>query len=139
MFTCLGYSTYVNGTGALTIGFLVNSEAIQNYKDVTGNSFGYGVFVVLAENLGNGDVFDENGNAAQGVINADLTHNELLVIELKVIGFSISQMDTKLVMGAYTYTNNGDNTEYSYIQAGNKLDSEKYFSASFNEIAGLTK
>ena len=139
IFTCLGYSTYVNGTGALTIGFLVNSEAIQNYKDVTGNSFGYGVFVALADSLGNENVFDENGNVAQGVINADLTHNELLAIELKLLGFSTNKMDVKLVIGAYVYTNDGENTEYSYIQSGNIQDGEKYFSASFNEIAKLTK
>ena len=38
-------------------------------------------------------------------------------------------------MGAYAKTVSGENTVYSYMQSGTKLEGEKYCFISYNELA----
>jgi len=134
LFICLGYSAPENGTGGIAIGFTVNNEAIAEYEEVTGKTLKYGVFAVLQDRLGNNDVFADDGTAAEGVINAEITNYEFAAFELKIVGFADTQKDTKLAMGAYVAVTDGKTTEYSYMQGGEPNENEKYCFVSYNDI-----
>ena len=136
LFTCLGYSAPSYGSGGIAIGFAVNNKAIAEYEEVTGKTLKYGVFAVLKDRLGTNDVFGENGAAASGVINAEISRRDFAAFELKIIGFADEQKDTKLAMGAYVAVTYGEATEYSYMQAGTPGEGEKYCFVSYNDIAG---
>ena len=136
LFTCLGYSAPEDGRGGIAIGFTVNNVAIAEYEEATGKTLKYGVFAVLKDRLGENDIFDENGNVADGVINADLSNQKFDAIQIKVFGFTDNQKDTKLAMGAYVAVTDGETTEYSYMQGGEPLENEKYCFVSYNDIVG---
>ncbi|MBO4982754.1 MAG: hypothetical protein J6D23_01735, partial [Clostridia bacterium] len=101
LFICLGYSAPENGSGGIAIGFTVNNEAIKEYTEATGKILKYGVFAVLKDRLGDNDVFADDGTAAEGVINAEITSYEFVAFELKIAGFTDEHKDTKFAMGAY--------------------------------------
>ena len=134
MFTSLGYSASQYGTGGIVMGYTVNNEAIEEYKAVSGNNIEYGVFVVLQSKIGNNDIFGNDGEAAQGVINAKITNYEFTVFELKIVGFADEQRDAKLVMGAYVKETHGDEVKYSYMQKDAPDENEKYSFVSYNDI-----
>ena len=137
LFTCLGYSAPENGTGGIAIGFTVNNEAIAEYEEITGKTLKYGVFAVLQNRLGDKDVFAEDGTAAEGVISAEITNYQFVAFELKIVGFTDEQKDTKLAMGAYVAVTDGETTEYSYMQDDSKgTFNGKYYFASYNDIIG---
>ena len=136
IFTCLGYSAPENGNGGIAIGFTVNSAAIAEYKEATGKTVSYGMFVVLKDRLGNNDVFGADGTVADGVINAEIANHDYSWLELKIVGFTDEQKDTKLAMGAYVAVTKGETTEYSYLQSGTPNENEKYCFVSYNDIVG---
>ncbi len=134
MFTCLGYSAPEDGRGGIAIGFTVNNVAIAEYEKATGKALKYGVFVVLQSNLGDNDVFGEDGTAASGVLSADITHSKLAAFELKVVGLTDEQKGIKLAMSAYVAVTDGEAAEYSYMQGGEPNENEKYCFVSYNDI-----
>ena len=136
LFTCRGYSAPENGKGGIAIGFTVNNVAIAEYEEITGKTLKYGVFAVLKDRLGNNDVFAEDGTVADGVINAEMTNYEFAVFELKIVGFTDTQKDIKLAMGAYVAVTDGETTEYSYLQFGTPAANEKYCFVSYNDVVG---
>ena len=136
LFTCLGYSAPENGKGGIAIGFTLNNEAIKEYTKATGKTLKYGVFAVSQDRLGVNDVFSEDGTVAEGVINAEITNYEFVAFELKIVGFTDERKDTKLAMGAYVAVTEGEETEYSYMQAGEPNENEKYSFVSYNDIIG---
>ena len=133
LFTCLGYSAPESGEGSLTIAFTVDKKAISEYEELAGKTVKYGVFAVSQGNLGANDIFNVNGEAASGVINADITYNTCAVFELKITGFTDEYKDIKLAMGAYVAVGDGENVEYSYMQANAPTQGEKYCFASYND------
>jgi len=136
LFTCLGYSAPEDGRGGIAIGYTVNNEAITEYEEVTGKTLKYGVFAVLQSKLKDKDVFAEDGTVADGVINAEITNYEFVAFELKIVGFTDTQKDIKLAMGAYVAVTDGETTEYSYMQGGEPNENEKYCFVSYNDIVG---
>ena len=135
LFTCLGYSAPMSGTGGIAVGYTVNNEAITEYTEATGKTLKYGVFAVAKEKLGDSDVFGENGEAANGVISAEITNYSFVAFDLKVIGFTDEHKDTKLAMGAYVAVTDGEKTEYSYMQATDKgAQVGKYYFASYSDV-----
>ena len=136
LFTCLGYSAPEDGRGGIAIGFTVNNEAIAEYEKAAGKTLKYGVFAVLQSRLGNNDVFADDGTVAEGAINADITSYEFALFELKIVGFTDEQKDTKLAMGAYVAVTDGETTEYSYMQGAEPNEGENYYFVSYNDIAG---
>lgn len=130
LFACRGYSVSENGSG-IAIGYSVDVKAISEYEEAIGKTLKYGAFVVTKDKLGNNSIFGDDGVLTSGVINAEITSYQLSVFELKIVGFTDEQKDTKLIMGAYV--DNG--TEYSYIQDDSKGEhSGKYYVASYNDI-----
>ena len=134
LFRSLGYSAAEYGDGGMTIGFFVDSEAIEEYEKVTGNVVSYGVFAVTEDKIGNNDIFDESGKARAGVISADLTYSGFAIFNLKMVGFTAEQKDIDIAMGAFVGTTLNGSTEYAYMQIAKPTDGEKYFFASFNDV-----
>ncbi len=137
LFVCLGYSAAENGNVGIAVGFKVNSEAITEYKTVTGKTLKYGVFAVSQEKLGDAEIFGENG-ATSGVLSADVTVHGFNMFELKIVGFTNEQKNKTLAMGAYVKVTDGEKTTYSYIQDDSKGElNGKYYFASYNDIVGM--
>ena len=135
LFTCLGYSAYEVGGDGIAIGYLVNNEAIDEYTSITGKSLTYGVFVASQNKLGENDIFDQEGNKANGVVSVEITSYEFAVFELKVIGFTDENKGSLLAMGAYVKEADGENAEYSYMQDdtnGEKLGN--YYFVSYDSV-----
>ena len=138
LFVCLGYSASENGTVGIAIGYTINNVAIKEYEEIAGKTLKYGVFVVTQSNLGDSDVFGENGTVANGVINAEITNHDFVAFELKITGFTDEQKETKLAMGAYVVLTDGEMTEYSYMQDDSKgTFNGKYYFASYNDVLGI--
>lgn len=133
VFDSLGYSVPESGDMAITLGFLVNKQALADYTS-TGKEITYGVFAVLKDKLGENDIFDESGEAAQGVLGAEIKNRSFDAFEIKVTGFTEEQKDLKIAMGAYVAIANGDKVEYSYIQSGEPLEGDKYYFVSINSM-----
>ena len=131
LFVCLGYSAPMSGDAGIAIGFIINNEAVAEYE-ATGKSITFGVYAVAQQKLGENDIFDENGNATAGVINADLTSYSVDAFEIKIVGFADTQKDIKLSMGAYVTE---DGKTYSYMQsdkAGELVGS--YYAVTYNSV-----
>ena len=137
LFTNLGYSAAEYGDDGITIGFRVNSEAISEYEAITGNAVNFGVFAVTANNIGNNDIFDENGASRTGVIAADITNGGFAIFNLKIVNFRAEQKDIDLAMGAFVGVSSSIKTEYAYLQIEEPKDGEKYFFASFNDVLAM--
>ena len=137
LFYCLGYSAPENSVGGIAIAFTVNKEAVTAYTEATGKALKYGVFAVSQEKLGDNDIFDDDGVAADGVINAEIKNVDFVAFELKIVGFTETQKDAKLALGAYVAVTDGEATEYSYMQNGEPNENEKYCFASYNEIIDI--
>ena len=134
LFICLGYSAPEVGKGGIAVGFTVNREAIAEYEKVSGKTIKYGVFAVLKSKLGDNDIFVNDNEAADGVINAEIK-NDFNYFDLKVVGFTEAQKDYKLALGAYVAVTDGEATEYSYIQPGTPDGNKKYSFVSYNDVA----
>ena len=130
LFTCLGYSAPENGKGGIAIGFTVNSEAIAEYKEVTGKTLSYGVFAALKDSLNGSDIFVD-GEANPCAIVADVTQYATAAFEVKIIGFETDNQKTaQIAMGAYVKVDN----DYSYMQNSAPDEGDKYCFDSFNDI-----
>ena len=134
LFTCLGYSAYETGGDGIAIGYMVNNEAIDEYTSITGKSLTYGVFVASQNKLGENDIFDQEGNKANGVVSVEITNYEFAVFELKVVGFTDENKDKALAMGAYAAVTTEGTTEYVYMQDSEPDDGEKYSYVTYNGI-----
>ena len=135
LFVSLGYSKPVNGNGSFTVGYQINSKAMNEYSTLTGKTFKYGLFVASQSKLGNNEAIDENGTAAQGVISADMTKIQHTVFELKIRGFvTDEQKAVKLALGAYVIETDSEGTSVSYLQIGTPLNGDKYYFTSYNEM-----
>ena len=137
LFTCRGYSAPEDGRGGIAIGFTVNNEAIAEYEEATGEKVSYGVFAALAEKIGANDIFGADGKALAGVIVADITNTGFDIFNLKIVGFTDEQKDTKLAMGAFVGTTKDGKTEYAYLQGGTPETGAKYFFASYNDVKAI--
>lgn len=133
LFVCQGYSTPINGRDGIAVGYTINNEAISEYEKATGKTLKYGVFAVAKNKLEANDVFDKSGNAISGAVVAEISGYNFVSFELKIVGFTNENKDAKLALGAYVVTY-GENTEYSYLQAGTPNENEKYCFISYNDI-----
>lgn len=134
LFICLGYSAPEDGRNGIAIGYTVNIEAIKEYETITGKTLKYGVFAVAQSKLGTNDIFANDGTAADGVINAEITNYSFTSFEIVIVGFTDEYKGQKLAMGAYVTVTDGETTEYSYIQYGTPSENEKYCFITYNDI-----
>ena len=134
LFYCVGYSVFEGGDGSFAVGYTVNREALKFYAENSGKTVNYGIFAVLKDRIGNSDLFTSDGEAANGVISADITNYDIYSFELKIVGIEGEQRDVKLAMGAYVKTTDGDATEYTYLQDGKPEENEKYEFVTYNDV-----
>ena len=134
LFSCLGYSVFEGGSGSFAVGYMVNVDALARYSEVTGNGVTYGIFVVLKDKIGTGDLFSADGETAAGVVSADVSGYNVQAFELKVTGILETQRNVMLAMGAYVRTEDKGGVKYSYLQNSAPLENEKYEFISYNEI-----
>ena len=137
LFTCLGYSTPEDDGYGIAIGYTINNEAIKAYEKISGKTLKYGVFAVLKDKLGGGNIFDENGKVIPNAIAAEVSNDNFVAVELKITGFTDEYKDIKLAMGAFVKVTDEDATEYSYMQGGIPASGEKYFFVSYNDISKI--
>ena len=136
MFEYLGHSASEFGTAGLALCYIVNYDALGEYKSVTGNTVEFGVFAALETKLGQDDIFDENGQFIDCVVGQQLSNRTPDAFELKVAGFTTDeQKATKIVFGAYVVTKKDGKSSISYMQNGSPEEG-KYYSTSYNDIVG---
>ncbi len=139
LFAFLGYSVAEFGNGGMAICFSVDKEAVAKYEQATGDTVKYGLFAASQKKLGAADMFDSNGNAADGVINADVTAFELDIFELKITGLTDENKGARLAIGAYVAVTGEGGMEYSYLQSSAPASGEKYYFVSYNDVLGILK
>ena len=132
---CYGYS-FSEYSDGYSVKYSVNKEAVEEYEAITGDTVSYGIFAVTKNSLGENDVFSSDGTTVSGAVVAEIGNTQFSLIELKIVDIADDQKDVKLAIGAYVGVNNGEATEYSYVQAGTKADGEKYVFDSYNDIVG---
>ena len=127
LFTCLGYSaSETDGTG-ISIGYRVDYDAIKTYKELTGTTLSYGMFATTKQAVGNGDIFDADGNTVSGAIALDVTKSGFTFLSLKMVGFDTEESKAvEFAIGAYTVTTENEQKKYSYLQHGTPLENQKY-------------
>ena len=92
----------------------------------------------VKQKIGDNYIFASDGTVASNAIAAEISSYEFVSFELKIVGFTDEHMDAKLAMGAYVIVSDDEATEYSYMQAGEPNENEKYSFVSFNDIVGKT-
>ncbi len=134
LFICLGFSASKTGNG-ISLGFRVNAEAVDVYTSETGKTLKYGVFAVSQSKLGENDIFDENGDATEGVISAEIQRTDFAAFDIKVLGFETDTQKTALLaLGAYVEVTKDGVTEYSYMQNEEPGENEKYSFTSYSTV-----
>jgi hypothetical protein len=132
LFTNLGYSTKEYSNGGIGITFIVNYDAINDYKSIMGKEIKFGVFAVSKAKLGDNEIMNASGDTADGVVSADFSKHSYDVIALRITGFETeAHKNAKLAFGAYVIEN-GENV--SYLQADAPDDGAKYSFVTFNEL-----
>ena len=134
LFVCKGFSVPEGGKVGVALGFDVNRAAVSEYEAVTGESVRYGAFVVAQSKIQANEIFDANGNAASGVIYADVTDYQFGKFDVMVVGFAENQKELLFAMGAYVATTKESVTKYSYIQNAVPNENELYSFVSYNKV-----
>ena len=138
LFVNLGYSASEYDGAQISVNYRVNEKAISEYERITGEKVSYGVFAVTKKNIEKNDIFDADGKALEGVIAADITGTGFNLFTLKITGFTEAQKKLPFAMGAFVGTEKDGATEYSYLQIAAPAEGEKYYFATYNEVAKLT-
>ena len=134
LFMCDGYSTPENDRAELVVGFSIDNEAIKEYEAISKKSVEFGAFAAAQANLGNGYIFDENGNKIEKSVVAKIEGYSYGMFELRISGFTNDNKNAKLAMGAYVITKDAETTEYSYLQVSAPNANEKYSFISYNDV-----
>jgi hypothetical protein len=134
LIVCYGYSKPEYDAGGISVRYSVSTSAVDEYEAITGNSLSYGLFAVTEKSLGDNEVISSDRTAVNGAAIVEFSSCIYSIFELKIVGFNEEQKDIRLALGAYIGVNNGESTEYSYIQAGEREDGKKYSFVSYNEL-----
>lgn len=134
LITCYGYSTPENSDGRIVIGFVVNQDAIDAYKENTGKTVEFGAFAIAQKNLTENGILNSSGEANKGAIKAEVQDN-ISSYELIITGFKTEeQKNALLALGAYVITTKNAEVKVSYIQHGTPLDNAEYCFTSYNQL-----
>ena len=134
LFETIGYSAPEDiDRGGIVIGYVINYDAIAEYEKATGKAVSFGVYAIAQEKLGENDIFDGNGNLAEGAISAEVEKNAYVSFEFKIVGFNDDTKEKLLAIGAYVALTKDKVTEYSYMQLGTPDEGAKYAFTSYTE------
>ena len=133
LFKILGFSVPENGGASISVGFVVNREAIESYKASTGITIRYGIFAASQLKLADGDVFDKDLVPSECAVTNEINDaNDAFLI--KIAGFETdAHKSTPLAIGGYVIAENGESKTVSYLQADEPESGEKYSFKSFND------
>ncbi|MBQ4509603.1 MAG: leucine-rich repeat protein [Clostridia bacterium] len=108
LFTFLGYSMPEDGELVLTIGFAVNSKAVEAYEKANNTKLEYGVVCAISEKLDGKAPLDSTLTGVS-IVKApvDKTYGAFNFV---LSGFTDELLDLELVMAAYVI--DGENTVY---------------------------
>lgn len=134
LIVCYGYSKPEYDAGGISVRYSVSTSAVDEYEAITGNSLSYGLFAVTEKSLGDNEVISSDRTVVNGAAIVECSSCIYSIFELKIVGFNEEQKDIRLALGAYIGVNDGESTEYSYIQAGEREDGKKYSFVSYNEL-----
>ena len=107
IFSFIGYSVPEDGELAITVGYSVDLEVLEEYEAVMGK-LEFGVVAAVAERLNGKAPLDE---ANKSVIKAQID-GRYASFDLVIKDFNETQLDLALIMCAYVY----DGTKYVYLQ-----------------------
>ncbi|MBR2025369.1 MAG: leucine-rich repeat protein, partial [Clostridia bacterium] len=111
LFVFNGYSMPEDGRLVLTVGYIVNTVAVEEYETIAKTTVKYGMVAVLAEKLNGKAPLDETLDDDVRVVKAEIS-KEYSAFDFKVSGFTTELFDLELVMAMYV--TEGD--EYVYLQ-----------------------
>ena len=140
IFICLGYSAQEYASGGISISFVINYDALDEYTN-TGKSLKYGVFAVAQQNAQetvgeekvDKEIINADGTATKGVASVDFSKYSYDIFAIKVIGFETDNLkNTKIALGAYVIENG---SKVSYLQANAPDTGAKYSFVSYNDLA----
>ena len=135
LFETLGFSVPEDGEAAISVGFVVNRDAIDTYVKATGKTISYGVFAVSLARLGENHIFDEDLVPASGVLTKEIEDTNSVFI-IKVTGFvTEAQKNAKIAIGSYVFTEDENGKTVSILQTDNAASGEKYSFKSFYDYA----
>ena len=100
-----------DGRLVLTVGYIVNTVAVEEYETIAKTTVKYGMVAVLAEKLNGKAPLDETLDDDVRVVKAEIS-KEYSAFDFKVSGFTTELFDLELVMAMYV--TEGD--EYVYLQ-----------------------
>ena len=140
LFTTKGFSIPEDQGDGIAIGFVIDHQAINEYKQITGKSISYGVFATLYDNIGTNEAVNANGTAPSGVVKADISDGEYVAVEFKLSGFlTEDHKNLKLAMGAYVIETDSTSGKVHYLQAEKPAEGQKYSYITYNNILTTTK
>ena len=135
LFISLGYSYSEFSDDGISVGFRIDHDAILEYEETMNVDVKHGIFAVAKEALGENEIFDEDGNAAESVIKAEMPDGKFSIVNLKIVGFTTDkQREAKIAFGLYAIVSSGAQNEIYYLQESAPKNGEKYYFASYNEI-----
>ena len=114
LYTFLGYSMPEDGRLEISIGFMINNEAIDIYEKITESTVNYGVVIALESKLNGKAPLDNEVIANTQSVELD---RKYCGFALKVSGFTEANLDLAVVMAIYV--REGDNTVYLQSEQSN--------------------
>lgn len=105
LFENLGYSAEIGGSGIVRE-FLVNEDALNDYKRLIDSDFKYGIVVALANNTPLSIGEDGKITASGSAVVANFTNSQINKLQMKIANIPAESFDTVIVNTVYAYTNN---------------------------------
>ena len=105
LFENLGYSAEIGGSGIVRE-FLVNEDALNDYKRLIDPDFKYGIVVALANNTPLSIGEDGKITASGSAVVANFTNSQINKLQMKIANIPAESFDTVIVNTVYAYTNN---------------------------------
>ena len=137
---CLGYSASEDQNGGLSVGYRVNSDAIELYEGITGKEVSYGLFATTKQNIGSNDIIDSNGVVANGAVIAEFENTQFAFLYIKMFGFDTEdKRNAEIAIGAYAIVSSDEDKKYYFIQTGKPNDGEKYSFVKYSDYAKVNQ
>ena len=125
LFTEKGYSAQTDGMGIVRE-FIINSSAVESYKELVDSSFEYGMVVAIANENPLKVVDGKTATMGGAVVTANLSNGRYDRIQMKIANISVDAVDT--VIMSTVYARNDDEIYYANIGEMSKVAEGKSYS-----------
>lgn len=127
LFAEKGYSAQTDGMGIVRE-FIINSSAVESYKELVDSSFEYGMVVAIANENPLKVVDGKTATMGEAVVTANLSNGRYDRIQMKIANISVDAADT--VIMSTVYARNDDEIYYANIGEMSKVAEGK----SYNDL-----